>query len=187
MLLRRVVASRLLAATEIGVGGYVGPTALLLWDSLSSNQSAAATAVLGRSSYKGETGANLVWQAGNVLMAGLFRGNRTTVADAVAASFTVIVLAPGSTEGMKAGTRSGWSESPCLLGKAARPHSPSDGAFFQHGAQLYNGGYGQSFSYDSELERVIRCDYCSLRMVACPPCHSSSLSLRSGQPPRPRR
>ena len=129
----------------IGVGGYVGPTALLLWDALSSNESAAATAVVGRSSYKGMTGANLVWEAGNVLMAGLFEGNRTTVAGAAAASFTVIAFAPGALEGMKA-----------------------DGAFFQHGAQLYNGGYGQSFCYDSEhFYRV------------CCLCHRDLLSLLS--------
>lgn len=109
----------------VGIGGYLGPTALLLWDALEENQTAAIGFELDRSNYKGATGANLVWLAGNVLIRGLFQGNRSLAAAAAAAAFTEIVLAPGAIEGMKA-----------------------DGSFFQHGAQLYNGGYGQSFSYD---------------------------------------
>jgi hypothetical protein len=124
-----VVAICLIAGScrynQIGVGGYVGPTALLLWDWLTPNQTAAVASVLGRSSYHGETGANLVWEAGNVLVDGLLSGDRNKSAAAAAASFTEITLEPGSTEGMKA-----------------------DGSFFQHGPQLYNGGYGQSFSFD---------------------------------------
>jgi hypothetical protein len=110
---------------QIGTGGYIGPTSLLLWDLLTTNQTVAVGKIMGRSIYHGETGANLVWEAGNVLVNGLLSGNRSIAAAAAAASFTEIVLAPGSVEGMKA-----------------------DGSFFQHGAQLYNGGYGQSFSYD---------------------------------------
>ena len=92
---------------------------------LQDNQTAALFKQLARASYAGMTGANLIWTAENVLFRGILSGNRSEAAAAAAACAHEVVLAPGTAEGMKA-----------------------DGSFFQHGNQLYNGGYGQSFAYD---------------------------------------
>ena len=110
---------------DIGVPGYVAPWAFMIWPSLTANDVALLMKILDRVSYKGYTGANLVWTAGNVAWRGVLSGNRTETAAAVAAALSTVTIAPGVEEGIKA-----------------------DGAFFQHGAQLYNGGYGQSFAYD---------------------------------------
>lgn len=105
--------------------GYIAPTAFLLWPLLSAADVANVMVILDRADYKGYTGANLVWTAGNVAWRGVLTGNRTLTGDAVAAALGTITIAPGAEEGIKA-----------------------DGCFFQHGAQLYNGGYGQSYAYD---------------------------------------
>jgi hypothetical protein len=110
---------------DIGVPGYVAPTAFLLWPLLTDGDVANLMTILERADYKGYTGANLVWLAGNVAWRGVLTGNRSLAGDAVAAALGTITIAPGAEEGIKA-----------------------DGSFFQHGAQLYNGGYGQSFAYD---------------------------------------
>lgn len=111
---------------QIGVGGYLAPTALLLWEGLSAPQVAALNAQLQRTSTAGMTGANLLWTAQNVLFRGILSGNRSVAATAVADALATLIVAPGFEEGIKA-----------------------DGSFMQHGAQLYNGGYGQSFAYDA--------------------------------------
>jgi chondroitin AC lyase len=109
----------------VGMPGYNAASALLLWTDLESNQTAALFRQLARSSYAGMTGANLIWEASNVLFRGVLAGNRSEAEAAAAACHGEIALAPGADEGMKA-----------------------DGSFFQHGNQLYSGGYGQSFVYD---------------------------------------
>jgi hypothetical protein len=111
---------------QIGVGGYLAPTALLLWEELSATQVAALNVQLQRTSTTGMTGANLLWTAQNVLFRGILTGNRSVAAAAAADAFSTLTVAPGFEEGIKA-----------------------DGSFMQHGAQLYNGGYGQSFAYDA--------------------------------------
>ena len=110
---------------QIGAPGYNSASGLLLYDTLTLNQTTALARQLARSSYKGETGANLVWEAMNVIFRAVLAGNRSEAAAAAAACHSVIAYAPGTAEGMKA-----------------------DGSFFQHGNQLYSGGYGQSFAYD---------------------------------------
>lgn len=110
---------------QIGMPGYNAASALLLWPALAPNQTAALTRQLARSSYSGMTGANLVWEASNVMFRAVLAGNLSEATAAVAACHGEIVLAPGTAEGMKA-----------------------DNSFFQHGNQLYSGGYGQSFAYD---------------------------------------
>ena len=110
---------------DIGVPGYNAVSGFLLYSSLLQNQTAALAKEMARSSYAGMTGANLIWEASNVLFRAVLAGNRSEAAAALAACHGEIALAPGAAEGQKA-----------------------DGSFFQHGAQLYNGGYGQSFAYD---------------------------------------
>jgi hypothetical protein len=111
---------------QIGVGGYLAPTALMLWEELSAPQIAALNVQLQRTSTAGMTGANLLWTAQNVLFRGILSGNRSVAASAVVDALSTVTVSPGFEEGIKA-----------------------DGSFMQHGAQLYNGGYGQSFAYDA--------------------------------------
>jgi chondroitin AC lyase len=108
--------------SKIGIPITLGITANILAPRLLPNQTAAAAAQLALARTQGYTGANLVWCAEGVIYRGLLQGNATLVAEALAASYATIVVTPGGAEGVKA-----------------------DGAFMQHGAQLYNGGYGASY------------------------------------------
>ena len=108
--------------TVIGIPITLGISANILAPQLLPNQTAAAAAQLALAHTQGFTGANLVWCAEGVIYRGLLQGNVTLVAQALAASYATIVVTPGGAEGVKA-----------------------DGAFMQHGAQLYNGGYGASY------------------------------------------
>lgn len=106
----------------IGIPITLGVSANVLAPHLAPNQTAAAAAQLALAHTSGFTGANLVWCAEGAIYRGLLEGNATLVAGALAVSFATLTVAPGGGEGIKA-----------------------DGAFFQHGAQLYNGGYGASW------------------------------------------
>lgn len=103
---------------DIGVPGYVAPTAFMLWELLTDAQVVQLAVITARSRYSGYTGANLVWLAGNVAWRGLLAGNRSEVAVAVSAALGTITVTPGLEEGVKA-----------------------DSSFFQHGNQLYSGRY----------------------------------------------
>jgi chondroitin AC lyase len=106
----------------IGIPITLGISTNILAPHLLPNQTAAAAAQLALAHPKGFTGANLVWCAEGAIYRGLLEGNATLVAEALALSFATLAVTPGSAEGIK-----------------------SDGAFFQHGAQIYNGGYGASY------------------------------------------
>lgn len=107
----------------IGVPISLGKTVALLDGQLAANQTAAAAAQLALASMAGMTAANLVWTAEGTVYRGLLTRNGTLVAAALAAAFGTIAEAPGPAEGPKA-----------------------DCSFFEHGPQLYNGGYGESYA-----------------------------------------
>jgi hypothetical protein len=107
----------------IGIPITLGISTNILAAHLLPNQTAAAVVQLEAADLqKGYTGANLVWVAEGAIYRGLLQGNATLVAKALNLSFATLTVTPGSAEGIKA-----------------------DGAFFQHGAQIYNGGYGASY------------------------------------------
>lgn len=110
---------------QLGSPGYLAPAALLLWDTLNDTQVSQLMLCLAASTTRGATGANLVWEGGNVMFRGVLQGNRTEAELALSQALNTIEVTPSTAEGIKI-----------------------DGSFFQHGNQLYNGGYGQSFAYD---------------------------------------
>jgi chondroitin AC lyase len=108
----------------IGVPISLGKTVALLDGLLAPNQTLAASAQLANSKTAGQTAANLVWTAEGTVYRGLLVRNETLVAEALALAFGTIAYAPGLAEGIKA-----------------------DASFFEHGNQLYSGGYGESYAF----------------------------------------
>jgi len=107
---------------EIGVPRLLAPTLLLLGEQLSPSQLERGTAILARATLS-KTGQNLVWLAGISAQRGLLLGD----ADLVAASYARIADEIHLTveEGIQV-----------------------DYSFHQHGACLYNHGYGSGFASD---------------------------------------
>jgi len=103
----------------IGIPITLGKTVTILREALLPNQTAAAAAQLANAKTAGQVAANLVWTCEGTIYRGLLVGNETLVAQALNLSFATIAYAPGLAEGIKA-----------------------DASFFEHGNQLYSGGYG---------------------------------------------
>jgi hypothetical protein len=119
-----VPTTRSLAASSSGsywvvVGNSLGKTVTILREALLPNQTAAAAVQLANAKTAGQVAANLVWTCEGTIYRGLLVGNETLVAQALNLSFATIAYAPGLAEGIKA-----------------------DASFFEHGNQLYSGGYG---------------------------------------------
>lgn len=108
---------------QIATQERLGDTLLLMDDLLSPEQRSAAVKIMQRSQIGTWTGANTLWMAGNQIVRGCIAGEVEPVADAYRRIAGEICIAGGSHEGIKA-----------------------DDSFFQHGEQLYSGGYGMSFS-----------------------------------------
>ena len=69
------------------------------------------------------TGANLLWQGTAIVMRGLLEDNQTLVEHALNASYAGIGVSSAFKDGIQ-----------------------SDGSFFQHGQQIYSGGYGAFYT-----------------------------------------
>ena len=108
---------------EIGVPRLMSQILLLAGDALPPNQTAAMIRILTRSTLKG-SGQNLVWQAENNLVRGLFQQDSALVREALGAVTRTITTT--RKEGIK-----------------------PDLSFHQHGPILYSGGYGLGFSVDT--------------------------------------
>ena len=108
---------------QIGTQERLGVTLLLMDEFLSPQQRAAAVKIMQRSKIGDKTGANLLWMAGNQIVWGCIAGQSEPVAEAYRRIADEIRITPDGEEGIKA-----------------------DEGFFQHGQQLYSGGYGMSFT-----------------------------------------
>lgn len=108
---------------QIATQERLADTLLLMDQRLSPEQRAASVKIMQRSQIGQWTGANLLWMAGNQIVRGCIAGQLEPVADAYRRIAGEIRIAGGSDDGIKA-----------------------DNSFFQHGEQLYSGGYGMSFT-----------------------------------------
>ena len=108
----------------IGIPITLGKTVTILDGLLLPNQTAAASAQLANAKTAGMTAANLVWTCEGTIYRGLLLDNETYVAETLQLAFATIAYAPGLLEGIK-----------------------SDASFFEHGNQLYSGGYGESYAF----------------------------------------
>ncbi|MFT5086648.1 MAG: chondroitin AC lyase [Candidatus Latescibacterota bacterium] len=107
---------------EIGVPRLLAPTLLLLGDELNPTQFERGVAILARATLS-KTGQNLVWLAGISAQRGLLLGDADLVATSYARIADEIHLT--AEEGIQV-----------------------DYSFHQHGACLYNHGYGSGFASD---------------------------------------
>lgn len=110
----------------INVPRLVGQAFILLEAELTPEQFRKGIVILQRSTLENATGANLTWQATNILMRGSLLRDADTVAQAANALLNEIRIAELEQEGIQA-----------------------DFSFHQHGALLYSGGYGVPFTQDT--------------------------------------
>lgn len=110
---------------DIGGPRRLGRVMLLMNDQLSNTQLSAGLSYLQNGSIS-QTGQNRVWRADVTAMRGVLAQNSTLTNTAFSEAAGVINIATGTDEGIKA-----------------------DYSFHQHGAQLYNGGYGLFFATDT--------------------------------------
>ena len=112
----------------IGIPITLGKTVTILREALLPNQTAAAEAQLANAKTAGQIAANLVWCCEGTIYRGLLADNETLVGEALNLSFATIAYSPGLAEGIK-----------------------EDASFFEHGNQLYSGGYGESYAFGIAL------------------------------------
>lgn len=108
---------------EIGIPMTTYAIHLLLEADLTPEQQAKSLEILKRA-VPGMTGQNLVWKCDITMVRGCLTGNADLVKESVAAIAKEVRMSPQ--EGVQ-----------------------QDYSFHQHGAQLYNGGYGKGFSTDT--------------------------------------
>ncbi|MBN2234969.1 MAG: hypothetical protein JW706_07450 [Opitutales bacterium] len=111
---------------QIGVSQKLATSLLLMESELTASRLAGGIALLEEEGSM--TGQNLVWTAGVALRRGLLERDNARVERAALAMRSVVVETPS--EGIQV-----------------------DGSFYQHGNQIYNGGYGLSFLND--ISRMI--------------------------------
>lgn len=110
----------------IGVPQELTNIVLLLGDKLNDNEKAIAKQHYGKGTFKynpethQQTGTNLYWVADISLKSGLFDRDQSQIDEVVDLVRNEIVMHHGDGEGFQ-----------------------DDGSYFQHGNQLYNGGYGR--------------------------------------------
>ncbi|MCX7044888.1 MAG: hypothetical protein NTX50_05275 [Candidatus Sumerlaeota bacterium] len=112
---------------EIGVPNNLGPSLLLMQgfvNATSFTASRDALAFLIKSTIQ-DTGQNRIWSAMNHMYLGLMDRDAARMTLVKQAIELECAVQSGVTEGIK-----------------------EDGSFYQHGAQLYNGGYGRGFGED---------------------------------------
>ena len=105
---------------QVNIPKAFGPGLLLILDEMSSKEKKWASAIMHQAKLT-RTGQNLVWEAGNLLIAGLIDDNETLVRD-----MAMIIQRELRCGVSDAGLRKDWS-------------------FLQHGSQLQFGNYGLSF------------------------------------------
>lgn len=110
---------------EIGGPELLGETALVMGAQLPPAERDIVLARMRRSNWRTWTGANLVWGTGIQIVRGCLEGDAETVRQAYARMYEEIRIVGPRGEGVEA-----------------------DASFHQHGMQLYNGGYGLTFSND---------------------------------------
>ncbi len=109
---------------EIGAQLAMGPVIYLMGGKLTPSQKQGTDLVMARSwKDKGMTGENLVWVASATAWRAAFNHDEALLSEAVRAIGSTISVT--TSEGVQA-----------------------DFSFHQHGAQLYNGGYGAAFAVD---------------------------------------
>lgn len=119
---------------QIGIPGALSNLCLMLEGRLGEAQLRSALVIIGRGSIAAQpeiarwTGANLIWGAWTSLRHALLLKDEALLQRAVRLAAGELAVQPGNAEGIKA-----------------------DGGFFQHGPQLYSGGYGRSFTGDISL------------------------------------
>jgi chondroitin AC lyase len=111
---------------EIGSQLTLGPSLLMLSDTLTPAQKDKGVALLKRSKWERWTGQNLVWGATIQVMRGCLEESPEVIRQAYDRLYEeILVVAPGR-EGIQV-----------------------DFSFHQHGSQLYSGGYGRGFAEDN--------------------------------------
>jgi chondroitin AC lyase len=107
---------------EISVPQSIGQIVLLLSPNLNENQTATVKLIMSRANWNGFTGQNVVWMAYDHVLNGCYQKNASYVNEAFQKMWAELIIEPGEVEGIK-----------------------NDGIFFQHGPQIYSGGYGSDF------------------------------------------
>jgi len=113
-------------STPLNIGASTLLLAPLGLSLTSSQMNIVTNTILARSSVTNSgtsTGANLLWQGTAIVMRGLLLDNRTLVEHALNASYKGIGVSVAFQDGPQV-----------------------DGSFFQHGQQIYNGGYGSFYT-----------------------------------------
>jgi chondroitin AC lyase len=112
---------------EIGVPRLVGEIALLMQPRLSSDELSKVVEIMKRSDWRRVpwTGANLTWGVGIEIVRGCLEENAGTLAEGYDRMYQEIRIVDPVEEGIQ-----------------------QDYSFHQHGAQLYNGGYGLAYAID---------------------------------------
>ena len=112
---------------EIGVPRLAGELALLMQSQLSSDELLRVVEIMKRSDWRRVpwTGANLTWGVGIEIVRGCLEENDGTVAEGFDRMYQEIRTVSPVEEGIQ-----------------------EDYSFHQHGAQLYNGGYGLAYTID---------------------------------------
>ncbi|MDB5106048.1 MAG: hypothetical protein JWP91_3737 [Fibrobacteres bacterium] len=109
---------------EIGAQLSLGPVAYMMRDRLTPAQKAGVDSILARSwRTKNRTGQNLVWVSRITIWRAVLNRDQALLAEAAAAVASTIAVT--AAEGIQ-----------------------PDFSFHQHGAQLYNGGYGSGYASD---------------------------------------
>ncbi len=109
---------------QIGALLSLGPCEYLMKDRLSAAQRIGTDSLMARAwKSKNRTGENLVWVSRITLWRAVFNRDTALASQAVAAIVSTISISTG--DGLQ-----------------------RDDSFYQHGAQLYNGGYGFGFATD---------------------------------------
>jgi chondroitin AC lyase len=117
---------------EIGMPRFLGISCLLMRDRLTPEERQEALKMMARCK-NGRTGQNRLWQAINVMIAGLLMDDPVQVDSGVRAGLETVVSAPA-----EEGIQPDWS-------------------FRQHGAQFYQGNYGHHFLLNSAwLAQVVK-------------------------------
>jgi chondroitin AC lyase len=110
---------------EIGVPELSGEIAMVMGPQMPPEAREQIITIMRRSVWQTWTGANLAWGTGIQVVRGCLEENPSTVAEAYSRMYREVKIVGPTEEGIEI-----------------------DSSFHQHGMQLYNGGYGLSFSND---------------------------------------
>lgn len=111
---------------EIGVPELSGEIAMVMGPQMPAEARQQIITIMRRSVWQTWTGANLVWGTGIQIVRGCLENDAETVAAGYERMYREVKIVGPTEEGVE-----------------------TDSSFHQHGMQLYNGGYGLTFSNDA--------------------------------------